>query len=214
MTTTMPESTITILWASSRTSDQGNSPDRRIVDVYADPTHAAQECANLRTTASATPCTYETQDYPISPTRGPIVAVVMVSIPGTAIVQVFDDLAQADQYRAGMHAAFPAYPITWIHHRVIEKMIIPLFSPGHVVITPAARDMCAAHGIDPRHLLERHLSGDWGDLLPADQKKNNAGVNTGDRLLSSYPVADPDDRVWLITEGDRSVTTIMLPDDY
>ncbi|SMF97237.1 hypothetical protein SAMN02949497_4657 [Methylomagnum ishizawai] len=89
----------------------------------------------------------------------------------------------------------------------------PLFPLGQVVATPNALAVLAGHGVDPASLLDRHVKGDWGVLPPEDAKANNAALRHGERLLSSYPLADGV-KVWIITEWDRSVTTILMPDDY
>ncbi|SMF97219.1 hypothetical protein SAMN02949497_4639 [Methylomagnum ishizawai] len=89
----------------------------------------------------------------------------------------------------------------------------PLFPLGQVVATPNALAVLAEHGVDPGTLLGRHVRGDWGVLPPEDAKANDAGLRHGERLLSSYPLADGV-KVWIITEWDRSVTTILMPGDY
>jgi hypothetical protein len=61
--------------------------------------------------------------------------------------------------------------------------------------------------------LQRHLSGDWGDLSDDDRQQNDAALKQGDRLLSSYQVS-PTLKLWIITEWDRSVTTLLFPDEY
>jgi hypothetical protein len=61
--------------------------------------------------------------------------------------------------------------------------------------------------------LQRHLSGDWGDLSDDDRHQNDAALKQGDRLLSSYQVT-PTLKLWIITEWDRSVTTLLLPNEY
>jgi hypothetical protein len=61
--------------------------------------------------------------------------------------------------------------------------------------------------------LQRHLSGDWGDLSDDDRQQNDAAHKHGDRLLSSYQVT-PTLKLWIITERDRSVTTLLLPSEY
>lgn len=61
-------------------------------------------------------------------------------------------------------------------------------------------------------LLERHRTGDWGNLDAEDAAANDAAVKHGGRLLSSYKVGE--EVVWIITESDRSVTTLLLPEDY
>ena len=60
--------------------------------------------------------------------------------------------------------------------------------------------------------LRRHASGDWGDLSPEDAMANDSALREGGRLLSAY--GQGTHRFWVITEADRSLTTLLLPDDY
>ena len=61
--------------------------------------------------------------------------------------------------------------------------------------------------------LARHLAGDWGNVDEDDRKENEFSLEHGFRLLSSY--ATPrGTKFWIITEHDRSVTTILLPEEY
>jgi hypothetical protein len=60
--------------------------------------------------------------------------------------------------------------------------------------------------------LSRHASGDWGDLCPEDTLANDTALDQGDRLFSAY--GQGENRFWIITEADRLVTTVLLPDDY
>lgn len=88
-----------------------------------------------------------------------------------------------------------------------------LFSLGDIVSTPAAIEALEeanAHGIQ---YLQRHVTGDWGDLEPEDVKENELSVKQGFRILSVY-VLPTGVRIWIITEADRSSTTILLPSDY
>jgi len=89
---------------------------------------------------------------------------------------------------------------------------MPMFELGRTVATPAAVKFCEAHGVDPASLLRRHATGDWGDLEDADLKANRDAVAFGSRVFSSYKFGQ--DRVWVITEADRSSTCLLLPDDY
>jgi hypothetical protein len=87
-----------------------------------------------------------------------------------------------------------------------------LFPLGHIVMTPGAAEL----GMDFRPLLARHASGDWGDLDDFDARQNNTAVKGGYRILSAYEVKTADgetERIWLITEADRSATTILLPSE-
>jgi hypothetical protein len=87
-----------------------------------------------------------------------------------------------------------------------------LFPLGKTVATPRALDALERAGIAPASLLVRHQNGDWGELSPEDADANQQGLDHGDRILSSYPVGDG--KVWIITEADRSATTLLLPEDY
>ena len=68
--------------------------------------------------------------------------------------------------------------------------------------------------VNPAVLLTRHQKGDWGVLPDEDWRENEVSLRRGFRLLSSYPIGDDDEKVWIITEADRSVTTILRPQDY
>jgi hypothetical protein len=65
----------------------------------------------------------------------------------------------------------------------------------------------------PACFLARHAIGDWGELEPTDVTENEYSVAHGFRLLSSYQT-DAGERLWIITEADRSATTILLPEEY
>ncbi len=86
------------------------------------------------------------------------------------------------------------------------------FPLGQVVATPGALKLLEEAGKDPLSYLSRHRSGDWGELDPQDRRENELSLKHGRRLVSSYPIGD--EKVWIITEADRSVTTILLPSEY
>ncbi|MBA3473503.1 MAG: hypothetical protein H0T57_09815 [Rubrobacter sp.] len=88
-----------------------------------------------------------------------------------------------------------------------------LFPLGRLVATPGTIDLLRSAGEDllPA-LLERHRSGDWGEVPAEDARENEFSVKHGFRVLSSYRVAG--ERLWVITEADRSATTLLLPDEY
>ncbi|HDR9192150.1 hypothetical protein [Burkholderia vietnamiensis] len=90
----------------------------------------------------------------------------------------------------------------------------PRFPIGRPVITPAAQAALDTAGVEGVLLLARHLHGDWGDLSTEDLASNELALLTGKRLLSSYSLADGRSKIWIITEADRSVTTILLPEEY
>jgi len=67
-------------------------------------------------------------------------------------------------------------------------------------------------GGHPFELLARHATGDWGETCAFDRRQNEIALREGYRVLSSYDVLAG--RVWVITEADRSITTILLPEEY
>jgi hypothetical protein len=83
---------------------------------------------------------------------------------------------------------------------------------GRVVATPGALNLLRKCGGHPFDYLARHATGDWGDLCAFDRRQNEIALKDGYRVFSSYDVLE--DRVWIITEADRSVTTILLPEEY
>ncbi|HUT79508.1 MAG TPA: hypothetical protein VM285_17560 [Polyangia bacterium] len=88
-----------------------------------------------------------------------------------------------------------------------------LFPLGRLVATPAAIDALAESGETARPYLRRHLRGDWGELSAHDRLENDGALGHRLRLLSAYSLQSGV-KIWLITEADRSATTILLPDDY
>ena len=85
---------------------------------------------------------------------------------------------------------------------------------GECVLTRNAALLMKQQNINPIDLLVRHANGDDGDLSEGDKALNAAAIANGnDRVLSAY-VMPSGDRLWVITEWDRSVTTILLPEDY
>lgn len=87
------------------------------------------------------------------------------------------------------------------------------FPLGRIVATPGALEALDHAAINAMDLIQRHQSGDWGNVPPADAEENMRSVENGWRILSSYPISD-DQNLWIITEADRSVTTLLLPEEY
>jgi hypothetical protein len=96
----------------------------------------------------------------------------------------------------------------------MQETKAPLFSLGQIVATPGALAALEKAGQAPQEFLFRHAHGDWGELCDEDKRENHYGLAHGFRLLSSYRTAAGDVRVWVITEADRSATTILLPEEY
>lgn len=82
---------------------------------------------------------------------------------------------------------------------------------GQIVATPAA--LGALTRPDVVAALRRHAAGDWGEVDAHDRAANDDALRTGGRLLSAYRSAGGT-TFWVITEADRSVTTVLLPEDY
>ena len=89
-----------------------------------------------------------------------------------------------------------------------------LFDPGRISVTPGALAVLRETATDTGALLERHVSGDWGSLPLSGVQEYERSIRVGGRILSSYPVADERERVWIITEADRSSTCLLLPSEY
>jgi hypothetical protein len=89
----------------------------------------------------------------------------------------------------------------------------PRFPLGRMVATPGALDALQESGETPLRYLTRHQAGDWGELDPADVKENELGLEQGLRLLSAYVLRNGA-KIWIITEADRSATTVLLPEEY
>jgi hypothetical protein len=87
-----------------------------------------------------------------------------------------------------------------------------LFQLGAVVMTQGAKRLIEELELDPAHYLARHITGDWGDLSADDKKENDYSVTRSLRIFSAYGTGDS--KLWIITEADRSVTTILRPDEY
>jgi len=91
-----------------------------------------------------------------------------------------------------------------------SKLTIKL---GQVLMTPGAQAALEASKESPWAFLTRHIKGDWGDVDAEDRGLNDAAVRDGSRVLSAYVTSDGT-RIWVISEADRSATTILLPDEY
>ena len=89
----------------------------------------------------------------------------------------------------------------------------PKFILGQIVATPGALAALERSGQAPLEFISRHASGDWGELDDHDRLENELSVRKGFRILSAYRLSDGT-KIWIITEADRSVTTILLPEEY
>ena len=87
------------------------------------------------------------------------------------------------------------------------------FPLGRVVATPGALGALEKAEQLPAEFLDRHVNGDWGDVPDADKQENELSVEQGFRILSAYTTS-AGDHIWVLTEADRSVTTLLLPEEY
>lgn len=89
------------------------------------------------------------------------------------------------------------------------------FCLGHIVMTRAVNDWMYPSQARYKFLLaslKRHQSGDWGNVCAEDAQVNADSLTYGNRIMSVYSMEETP--VWIITEADRSSTTILFPDDY
>jgi hypothetical protein len=90
------------------------------------------------------------------------------------------------------------------------------FELGEVVATASIAermDSFPSFSLFVYNSLTRHIKGDWGELCQEDKDANDSAVIEGDRIVSSYNYSD-NVKIWIITEWDRSVTTILYPSEY
>ena len=90
-----------------------------------------------------------------------------------------------------------------------------LFPPGNLYFTAGVHNeiMCnPAFAEFVQNSLSRHIRGDWGDSCKEDREENELSLREGLRLLSAYK--NDKHKIWIITEADRSATTILFPDEY
>jgi hypothetical protein len=87
------------------------------------------------------------------------------------------------------------------------------FPLGRIAATPGALAALGEAGQMPHEFLDRHARGDWGEVDAADGRENDRSVRHGFRILSAYKT-HLGEKLWVITEADRSVTTLLLPSEY
>ena len=97
------------------------------------------------------------------------------------------------------------------HRPEQQRPTEPKFSLGQTVVTRTALAVLSA--LDIAGALYRHQRGDWGEVGKEDGQANERALKQGERLLSVYRTA-AGVKFWIITEWDRSLTTVLLPEDY
>jgi len=116
------------------------------------------------------------------------------------------DFVPDDHTRPGGEQKPPSTPL--------PALLPPLFELGKVLATPGALEALRDALTEPAALLHRHQRGDWGNLCAEDWAANRKALVLGYRLLSSYTLPDSGENLWIITEADRSETTLLLPEEY
>lgn len=89
----------------------------------------------------------------------------------------------------------------------------PLFDLGQFGATPGALSTMARLDMSPLDLIYKHITGDWSDMSAEDQQQNRLAISSGMRIFSSYKLG-ASVKIWIITEADRSSTTLVLPEEY
>ena len=87
------------------------------------------------------------------------------------------------------------------------------FPLGRIVATPGALEALQKAEQSPVEFLDRHVLGDWGNVDEEDRKENEFSLQHGYRILSAYTTS-AGEKIWIITEADRSATTILTPEEY
>ena len=99
------------------------------------------------------------------------------------------------------------------NHNTTRQATVTRFALGQTFITPGAEEALQIAGQTPIEFLRRHMSCDFGELSDDDLRENEVALRQGFRLLSAYQTGKGQ-KLWIITEADRSATTILLPSEY
>lgn len=107
--------------------------------------------------------------------------------------------------------------IFWLKFRLkletVNEISSELFSLGETILTIGAKQALAESNQLPNEFLAKHQKGDWGTVGKEDGEENDFSVEKGFRILSAYKTSNGE-KIWIITEADRSSTTILLPSEY
>lgn len=99
------------------------------------------------------------------------------------------------------------------NHNTNQRLSVTRFALGQTYITPGAEEALMIAGQTAIEFLRRHMSCDWGELSEDDVRENELSLKQGFRLLSNYRTGKGQ-QLWIITEADRSATTVLLPSEY
>lgn len=94
----------------------------------------------------------------------------------------------------------------------------PKFNIGSLVVTRGVNEAMQKNSQFSELVgksICRHAEGDWGDICLDDKQANEAALQSGERVMSAYPTGlEGESTIWIITEADRSVTTVLFPSEY
>ncbi len=99
------------------------------------------------------------------------------------------------------------------NHNTTTQTSVTRFALGQTFITPGAEEALQIAGQTAIEFLRRHMSCDWGELSEDDIQENDVSLKEGFRIMSAYQTGKGQ-KLWIITEADRSATTILLPSEY
>src|SRR5688500_693718 len=99
------------------------------------------------------------------------------------------------------------------NHNTTTQTSVTRFTLGQTFITPGAEEVLQIAGQTAFEFLRRHMFCDWGEVSEEDAQENEFSLKEGFRLLSAYRTGKGQ-KLWIITEADRSATTILLPSEY
>ncbi len=99
------------------------------------------------------------------------------------------------------------------NHNTTTQTSVTRFTLGQTFITPGAEEALMIAGQTAIEFLRRHMSCDFGELSEDDQQENELALKQGFRLLSNYRTGKGQ-QLWIITEADRSATTVLVPSEY
>lgn len=104
--------------------------------------------------------------------------------------------------------------VFWLKfRRKLEMMLEPKFSLGRVFLTQGAKEALSESNQNANEFLQLHQTGNWGIVGKEDAQENEFSLKNGFRLLSAYKTSK-NEKIWIITEADRSITTLLLPSEY
>lgn len=97
-------------------------------------------------------------------------------------------------------------------YSIEQEQISTHLNPGRIMITPGAKNCCLKYEIDIIGLVNRHISGDWGNIDQQDKETNKNNLLNKNMIMSSYDIGK--NRIWIITDPGWETTTILLPEEY